>query len=116
MTSKSSRGQVNRLLTDSRDAKSGQKPPCVSVHYTTVQPGVGDGYRVCRQHEQKEIVLDDEVVTVTEQLADEFNDLPGRSVAIALEQCRDDFPAGSSHFIAQAARARLRLIRRRRRR
>lgn len=51
--------------------------------------------------------MDVEVVAVAEQLANEFADLPGRYVVSAVEHCRDDFPAGGSHFIEQAARARL---------
>ena len=51
--------------------------------------------------------MDVEVATVAEQLAGEFNDLPGDCVVDTIEHCRGDYPNSSSHFILQAARARL---------
>ncbi len=51
--------------------------------------------------------MDINLVTVAEDLAKEFGDLPSGCVVGALVECVDEFPDSSPHFVAQATRARL---------
>jgi hypothetical protein len=49
---------------------------------------------------------------VAETLAAEFGDLRSTTVVAVLSDCVDEYPYDGSHFIEQAARARLSLLRR----
>jgi hypothetical protein len=51
--------------------------------------------------------MDLALMAVAEELADEFDELPNRTVIRVLSDCADEFPNDDPHFIGQAARARL---------
>lgn len=55
--------------------------------------------------------MDLALAAVAETLACEFGELQDKTVVAVLTDCLDEYPYDSSHFIEQAARARLALLR-----
>lgn len=56
--------------------------------------------------------MDQALAAVAETLAHEFGELRSGAVVAVVSDCLEDYPYDGSHFIEQAARARLSLLRR----